>query len=1128
MKRTLNRILALGMAICMLLSLVVVQASAATTTDGLQSQISAAAGSSVQIVLDGDVTLDQTIQIPAKTAVTITTDGAARTVKRGEGLTAAMFNVPAGSTLTLSGGESRLVLDGASVKASAAMVTSAGTLELTNVDAKNAVNSKTGGAVYLTAGKLSVSGCSFTGNSAKTGGAIDTKTKVKIGVTIADSTFSANTATTNGGAINLMDTNTMTVTNTAFTGNKTTKSAANKGSAAAYVANTSASFDGCTFTENTVAGNTDSVGGALCFYAVSASQTAITVSGSTFTGNTAPNGGAIGLSDSGSFRSGRAIVNWTDCSFTGNSAAGKGGAIAIPYSCENAMHCVVTLSGCTYSGNTAAQEPNFYSADKLNITVDGKVLDPSTTTGNPNYVAYTDVSVVPNVTDSAGTALPDLAGMAVVGDYAYSVKLKTAAKPSGDTTNYHRGEHATLWRTDLKTGETVQLSEAVTNADYVTYVGHANGVAGALEGGEHYLYVATLLVGDASQDIYAVVKLHMSGTTFEKVGEYVVMENGISASKSGIDVLSVDAGKTTLLLKTGGTFYTAEVPHDQTSGELTAVTRFSINTTGVSLTTGAVLDVTGWTWQDCGYHDGRLYVPVCKGASTVVAVYSILNEDGTVKSGALSPDKDCSIQIGDVNHRVVEVESCAVYDGKLYFNANRTLPDGGKDCDCVAWTALPPAPVIEKPDENPAQDALVAKINAAAGSSVVITLTEDMTITSPISIPASTVVELKTDGKAVTLTRGEKLTESLFNVLEGSTLKLTGSDDARITVDGASVEATAAMIASAGTLELTKVDLKNAVSAGAGGAVYMTKGTLTSTDCRYENNRASTGGAVNAQKNAKVHMDFIGGSFTDNTAKTTGGAVNLMDGNTLSAKNVIFRGNKTTASTANKGGGALYVANTVANFEGCTFDSNSVTGKATSTGGAICFYALGASGAKCTVKDCAFTGNSAPIGGAMALSDNGAVRKNGASVDCENVTFTNNTADKGGAIGIPYDCVTSLSCSLNLTDCTFAGNQAAEGSDIYSVSEAGITIKQTEKPDPVDPEPDPKPNPDPNPVDPEPDPDPADPKPTEPADPVAPETPAKPDQFKTGDESHLALWGALALTAAAGAAVCTLRRKEEA
>ena len=32
-----------------------------------------------------------------------------------------------------------------------------------------------------------------------------------------------------------------------------------------------------------------------------------------------------------------------------------------------------------FTVETAAQEPDFYSADKLNITVDGKVLDPSTT-----------------------------------------------------------------------------------------------------------------------------------------------------------------------------------------------------------------------------------------------------------------------------------------------------------------------------------------------------------------------------------------------------------------------------------------------------------------------------------------------------------------------------------------------------------------------------------------------------------------------------------------------------------------------------------------------------------------------------------------------------------------------------
>lgn len=326
MKRTLNRILALGMAICMLLSLVVVQASAATTTDGLQSQISAAAGSSVQIVLDGDVTARPDHPDPRQNGRHHHDGrrGAHRQARRrADG---GDVQRSRRSTLTLSGGESRLVLDGRVRQGfgrDGHERGHAGTDERGREERRELQDRV--GAVYLTAGKLSVSGCSFTGNSAKTGGAIDTKTKVGIQMTVADSTFSANTATTNGGAINLMDTNTMTATNTAFTGNKTTKSAANKGGAAVYVANTSASFDGCTFTENTVAGNTDSVGGALCFYAVSASQTAITVSGSTFTGNTAPNGGAIGLSDSGSFRSGRAIVNWTDCTFTGNSAAGKGG-----------------------------------------------------------------------------------------------------------------------------------------------------------------------------------------------------------------------------------------------------------------------------------------------------------------------------------------------------------------------------------------------------------------------------------------------------------------------------------------------------------------------------------------------------------------------------------------------------------------------------------------------------------------------------------------------------------------------------------------------------------------------------------------------------------------------------------
>ena len=116
-------------------------------------------------------------------------------------------------------------------------------------------------------------------------------------MTVADSTFSANTATTNGGAINLMDTNTMTATNTAFTGNKTTKSAANKGGAAVYVREHQRELRRLHLHREHRRREYRQRRRRAVLYAVSASQTAITVSGSTFTGNTAPNGGAIGLSD---------------------------------------------------------------------------------------------------------------------------------------------------------------------------------------------------------------------------------------------------------------------------------------------------------------------------------------------------------------------------------------------------------------------------------------------------------------------------------------------------------------------------------------------------------------------------------------------------------------------------------------------------------------------------------------------------------------------------------------------------------------------------------------------------------------------------------------------------------------
>ncbi len=650
---------------------------------------SAEPGATVEAVLSADIEMAGKITVPVNVKAVITDDETARSLNRTAA--EAMFDVPAGATLTLQGtAAGKLTLDGKEVAAIAAMITNAGELVLTDVTLKNAKNSGNGGAVYQTAGTLTATRAVFENNAAKYGGAIDTKTKTKQVLTVADCTFTANTATTNGGAINLMDTNTLSVTDSSFTGNTVTAAAANKGGGALYIANTSATITDSAFKNNSVAGTDTSAGGAIIFYAVGASKTNCTVSGCSFEGNSAPNGGGIGLSDSGKTRSGLGGQLWENNTFTNNTAAINGGGIAITYDCET-MSCQVNLKNTIYSGNTAANENDFYYVGTgKGICVDGVYLDP---TEAETYVfsEFSRVGLVPDVSLSDDIFAQALAGMALVDNYAYSVKLKGNPKPSGDTTNYHLNEPSTIFRTDITTGETVRMTPT-DGTGYVPYMHHANGVSGTTINGETYLFVATLVSGKQ-----AVVKVRVDGTTFTKVGEYEVLEEGASVSKSGIDILSVDGEKTVLLLKTGAWFYTAEVPHTQVDGSITVTKRFTVDMSAVTIgdaTENASQD-NGYTWQDCGYKCGVLYVPVTTKNYTVVGVFRIFNEDGTMKEGLLSPVPGKSLRVGGGECRSVEIESLAVgNDGKLYFNANCYALDGEVNFDGVFRMTNPVAPHV--------------------------------------------------------------------------------------------------------------------------------------------------------------------------------------------------------------------------------------------------------------------------------------------------------------------------------------------------------------------------------------------------------------------------------------------------
>jgi len=187
-------------------------------------------------------------------------------------------------------------------------VASGGNLTLNSLTLSNGLanNGVQGGGAIFSHGTLSVTGCTFTGNSAPaatgtSGGAINNSGTL----TVTTSTFTGNSAQEGGGVFNQK---TATITNSTFTNNQAT-----------------------------IYG-----GGAL----LNAAGTE-TLSGDTFTGNTGPGGGAIDNDTT---------LKISDSTFYNNTGGSNGGG-----GVENFGNTTITQS--TLSGNTSP-----YGADIFNYT----------------------------------------------------------------------------------------------------------------------------------------------------------------------------------------------------------------------------------------------------------------------------------------------------------------------------------------------------------------------------------------------------------------------------------------------------------------------------------------------------------------------------------------------------------------------------------------------------------------------------------------------------------------------------------------------------------------------------------------------------------------------------------------
>ncbi|MBX7222137.1 MAG: hypothetical protein K1Y36_19450, partial [Blastocatellia bacterium] len=224
-------------------------------------------------------------------------------------LTSATINITV--DLTIDGGTSGVTITRSGATNFRLFLVSANVtlnkLTLTNGNSTPGTSSAlNGGAVRSTAGNLTLTGCSFSGNnSSNGGGAVDAATTAGV-LTVSDCTFTNNTCANAGGAIIISSPGPNFISNSTFNSNSTT------GTAGAINIGTATTMTNCTVTGNSSAGT----GGAINVTATStftnvtvvgntSSQAAQTTAGgvrtgtSTFTytfnncliaGNTTPNG----------------------------------------------------------------------------------------------------------------------------------------------------------------------------------------------------------------------------------------------------------------------------------------------------------------------------------------------------------------------------------------------------------------------------------------------------------------------------------------------------------------------------------------------------------------------------------------------------------------------------------------------------------------------------------------------------------------------------------------------------------------------------------------------------------------------------------------------------------------------
>ncbi|MBI2512759.1 MAG: hypothetical protein HYV96_12345 [Opitutae bacterium] len=278
------------------------------------------------------------------------------------------------------------------------------------------------------------------------------------------------------------------------------------------------------------------------------------------------------------------------------------------------------------------------------------------------YNTYTTLATLPNANNCYATQ-----GFDTGSTYAYSAKV------SSDNAR------AILLRTSKSDGSTTLMTNGDNGTTYCTYLDHANDLTLSSIDGGTYMFVTTMTQGSLS-----LVKLQYSGATYYKVGNFTLSYNGNNVSMSGIKKIMADTANDYFLFKSGLNYYWGTVPKNSNSGTINLTFGFTINIVDALVNGSKVSNITSYTGQGIGYSfaNDRLFVPLTYQNVSIVLVY----ENITTASGTITSNPNLSFRITSSTYSdLFEIESCAVEDGKLYFNCNRRTDPNDTAHDAVCY-----------------------------------------------------------------------------------------------------------------------------------------------------------------------------------------------------------------------------------------------------------------------------------------------------------------------------------------------------------------------------------------------------------------------------------------------------------